>query len=234
MENKLELWYPVKPWKVTQGFGENANKSYAGYGLKGHTAIDAVAFYDAKIYPAVIAPVYSEINFDNSNTDNYRAVYQIVDIVDFSYEISYGHCNKRLHGNGLNGEPLCTMGNTGQVFTGGKQVTKDEKNMLSRPGTHIHFQLRKLLRTTDVTRYDNQGRDREFIRIKDGSRYVRNGFCYEVLGFYDGYRGCIDPAPFFNKFYAVDREDTVGKLTKIQNILRKVVEIIIQRKTLIK
>ena len=40
---KLELHYPCKPFKVTQGFGENATPIYKQLGLKGHNGIDIVA-----------------------------------------------------------------------------------------------------------------------------------------------------------------------------------------------
>ena len=40
MKNELDLYYPTKPHRVNQAFGENANSFYASLGMKGHNGID--------------------------------------------------------------------------------------------------------------------------------------------------------------------------------------------------
>lgn len=39
----FKLYYPCKPYKVNQGFGENANSFYKQLGMKGHNGIDLYA-----------------------------------------------------------------------------------------------------------------------------------------------------------------------------------------------
>ncbi len=40
---KLELWYPIKGWSVTQRFGENQVDFYKKLGMRGHNGIDVLA-----------------------------------------------------------------------------------------------------------------------------------------------------------------------------------------------
>lgn len=46
----MELYSPVKPYKVNQAFGQNANAYYAQQGLKGHPGIDLMAIHGQPIY----------------------------------------------------------------------------------------------------------------------------------------------------------------------------------------
>lgn len=40
MNNKLELWFPVRPWKITQGFGVNGDYYRAnGINIAGHNGL---------------------------------------------------------------------------------------------------------------------------------------------------------------------------------------------------
>ena len=50
---KLELYYPIKPWLLTQGFGGNS-ELYKEYGIKGHNGLDIFApnTPPAKVYAA--------------------------------------------------------------------------------------------------------------------------------------------------------------------------------------
>jgi len=43
MSKRLELWYPCKPFRVNQLFGENSIDFYKSIGLKGHNGIDLFA-----------------------------------------------------------------------------------------------------------------------------------------------------------------------------------------------
>lgn len=49
--SRFELFYPVKPWVVTQGFGLNP-QIYGQFGIKGHNGIDVVAYHGQPVYAA--------------------------------------------------------------------------------------------------------------------------------------------------------------------------------------
>jgi murein DD-endopeptidase MepM/ murein hydrolase activator NlpD len=211
--SKFELYYPLKPWTVTQPFGANATSVYAAGGFKGHTGIDVVAPFDTAIFPAVLAPIYRTINF-GAPIRNYRCRYQIVDCDDYSYEVSYGHCNTKLEGDGTTEKPIATVGNSGDVYTNGAYVIPEERGAPNYKGTHLHFQVRQLAReaTFSMALPDQNGKIRQYVMNDDGSPYMRNGKYYRVYDYWNGYNGCIDPAPFFNKYYAVDRPKVLGVL----------------------
>ena len=184
----------VKPeGLLTQGFGANANPSYKGSGLKGHSGEDYVLGWKKPIKAVVTGEVYSILNFGNKNYDKYRAVYQIVDDKDFSYEISYGHLDSTPVKEGqvvLVGEVIGKEGNYGTCYSGGKLVTPDEK--VTGKGSHLHFQVRKLKRVK------KRGKG-QYIRNSEGF-LKRNGYFYEVVDFENGYNGCIDPSLFYGGF----------------------------------
>ena len=49
---KFELYYPIKPWRINQRFGENLNDFYKKIGLLGHNGIDFYALDGFPIYAA--------------------------------------------------------------------------------------------------------------------------------------------------------------------------------------
>lgn len=48
---KFEIFYPVKPWKINQGFGVNGDY-YKKFGIKGHNGLDAYAVHGQPVYAA--------------------------------------------------------------------------------------------------------------------------------------------------------------------------------------
>lgn len=189
----MKLKPPFPLTTISQGFGKNFNHFYAAQGLKGHTGIDFVVPYDTPIPSAVDAYCYSILNKGNPNLARYRGVFTIVDESDFSYEVSYGHCNKMFAEVGNvyeTGKALATIGNSGDVFSFGKEVSTAEKQAGSKKGAHLHFQVRKLKRVPMT----NAGK--QYILDSKGL-FSRNGMLYEVVDYNNGYHGCIDPAQLF-------------------------------------
>ena len=193
----MKLIYPLENCRVTQPFGANANESYSKDGLKGHTAIDLVSQYNAPLRASVTGEVFSVLNKGNPDPMRYRAVFQIYDDVDYSYEVSYGHCNEIYAEVGKvyqQGEPLAglaTEGNTGTCYGGSPVhlITREEKLAGSTDGYHCHFQVRKCIRVT------KRSKGKTYLRNSEGF-LKRNNFYYEVVDYDLGYNGCVDPAPF--------------------------------------
>lgn len=194
---------------LTQPFGVNYNNSYTSSGLKGHTGEDYVIHWKAPIRAVVTGEVYSILNEHNPNTDKYRAVFQLVDDGEYSYEVSYGHIDSALCKEGeivKVGTPIATEGNYGLCFVGGVQVTPSEK--ANGKGHHLHFQVRKLIRVK------KRKAGKQYIRNSEGL-VVRNGLYYEVLDYMNGYNGCIDATIFYTTSLPyqkpkIDRDLTIG------------------------
>lgn len=193
----MKLYYPFdKKFVVGQPFSKNYNTYYAENKLLGHTGYDMNTFFDDTIFCAVDAYCYLVGNKDNKDPMKYRAVYTVVDDeqAGVSYEVSYGHLNHIFVEAGTYvkvGDKLGTEGNTGDVASGGVKITKEMKLAGSTAGTHLHFQVR-LLKRVD--------------KKEAGKKYMMNtkvnGYYYEIPYYDNGFKGCIDPAQFFNGSYA--------------------------------
>jgi hypothetical protein len=136
----------------------------------------------------------------------YRAPVEIIDLEDFSLEITYGHCNKidcQL-GQCTPHEYLATVGNTGEVYSGNHMVTEAEKEAGSTAGRHLHFQLRKC-RKVLKSEFDDK-----FLMDSDGSLYMDNSYYYVWKE--NGYAGCIDPMPFFDTSVQNSIDDVNNRL----------------------
>lgn len=200
---KLELWYPLKNFTITQKFGANDNVYYSQNKLKGHPGIDMFSFWGDNIYLPQSGKIYKLLHKDDPNLMNYRAVCILVEgdngVTDVT-EITLGHCNsiECSLGESQTGTIVATEGNTGDVYSAGTLVTKAQKDAGSKAGSHLHLQLRPVERvqTTEAGK-------QYLLAGTDGTLY-NDGSYYLVPLFDNGYNGCIDPMPFFNGKFAGD------------------------------
>lgn len=191
----MRLTPPFPLDTISQGFGLNATPAYKTQGLMGHTGIDFVPPqpFGRAINASADSYCYSVLNKDEPDLSRYRAVYTIVDDHDFSYEISYGHCDEivaKPKKNYKEKETLATVGNTGSVYVGGMAVTN--RAAPGHPGAHLHYQVRLLKKIPKNT----VGTKTFLIRDANGI-LERDGCYYQVVDYNNGYNGCIDPMPFF-------------------------------------
>jgi len=219
---KLAIFKPYPDGSITQGFGGNANPLYVSTGLKGHPGIDYNAAWGAPIYNCIEnSYVYATRNKDNPDLMQYRAVCTLWDDPNslFSFEAVYGHCSDIQVQVGTYpkvGMQIASIGNTGDVYTHGIEVSALEKKNGSKEGSHLHFQLRQCLRvkqtkTTKQYLYDGNG------LLKRGEYY------YEVVSYDNFYNGCVDPKPFFRKELAKDYSQTVSAYQNLISILQQMV-----------
>lgn len=189
----MKLDYPYsKPFTFNQGFNQNANTYYAEGGMTGHSGIDMGQRHQAPIYASCDA--YCYLVTPQTDPMKYSAVYTLVDLPDegIAYEVSYGHCDtiQAQIGPIKRGEQIATQGNKGNVARGGMKITKEMKLAGSTAGTHLHFQVRLLKRSTEK---------------EAGKKYMYhkkiNGFYYEIPYYNNGTKGCIDPTPFWTGKY---------------------------------
>jgi len=215
----LRLFLPFPLTTVSQKFGENANPLYAGQGLKGHTAYDFAVPWGSPIRACVDGPVYSVMHKGDPDPTQYRAVYQLVQIGDIFYEVSYGHMNDIYVEPGQTvkaGDVIGTVGNTGPVYHNGIAVTKEARLAGSHAGAHLHGpQVRptrrvKVTAPTDTLLSDGYG------VFKDA-----DGYYFAVIDYGNGENGCIDPGPRFNGILAENAPKLLTLYTALIPLLQK-------------
>lgn len=207
MKHTLEVYLPYAKSLITQRFGANANYSYARDGLKGHTAYDWGAVYGVAIPNCTSdAYCYSILNKDNPDPAQYRAVFTLVETETGIYEISYGHCSDIYAEVGQTyqvGDVLALVGNTGDVFDGNHEVTRQERLNGSRAGAHLHGPQIRVLRK-------DAKRQTGVTYIRDNTGYIKkDGMYLAVPNYTNGYNGCVSLAPFSTETLAVHPPDVV-------------------------
>lgn len=194
----MKLTEPFSASTMVNGFGAQVGSVYRNMGLKGHPGRDYGVAYGTPIKCASDnSQCYSTMSKDNPNLMAYRAVFTIVDDVNCSYELSYGHCSDMYAVPGQTysvGAILGLVGNTGSVYVGGVEVTNAEKLAGSHSGSHLHFQVRKIMpepasTPTDPTKH----------YVNDGFGILTHkGNHYYVPEWDNGENGCVNPEPFFD------------------------------------
>lgn len=194
MEPTLRVFLPYGKEFITQRFGANANGSYARDGLKGHTAYDWGAPYGAEIENCTPnAYCYSLMHKDDPDPTKFRAVFMLVETLAGVYEVSYGHCSDIFAEIGKTyqvGDRIAMVGNTGDVFVGQHEVTKEERLSGSHAGAHLHGpQIRPVKKVPQLKP------NKHYLQNATGNLFL-NEMYYEIIDFDNGYNGCVSLAPF--------------------------------------
>ena len=225
MKNSLQVSLSYPKDKISQRFGENANKLYASQGLKGHTAYDWAVPYGTPIPNCTPdAFCYSLMNKDNPDLTKYRGVYMLVETDTGVYEVSYGHCSEIFAEVGQTyqvGDIIANVGNSGPVFVNGVEVTNAEKQAGSHAGAHLHgAQIRPVRKVARQERHAGK----IYLTTSNGALYLNNYF-YEVLDFNNGYNGCVSLKDFSTESLATKITKTqrdnllISLLTKLRDLL---------------
>ena len=191
---------------ITQYFGENP-KLYEPLGMKAHNGVDLVAPHGTPLLAVEDGTVLEVKNDAGGYGRHVRFISAPVNGV--CNEWTYGHCdtiNVEVGDTILAGEQIATMGNTGFV------VSEQTPFWSFNPyrGTHLHLGLRKVKRSAKGWSYPNSN-----IKI-----VVQNSD--------NGYKGAVDPLPFFKVHTTPD----IAKLETTVTLLQKVVELYKQLKAL--
>lgn len=190
--DKLELWYPAKPFHVNQGFGANPDyyiKFHDVFGnpYKGHDGMDFMAVHGQPVY----APIDGLATY---STDSRGGEGVIINTVG-PRSYNGGSCwFSTLHWH-LIGDTDLTYP---KPFTGTKLVKVGDligyANNTGAPyesaGDHLHFGLKPV---------DQNGK---------------------LLFPANGFNGAIDATPYFNGYFAEDSSQVINKLLKIVSLLK--------------
>lgn len=181
---------------LAQGFGANANPSYAGVGLKGHTGVDLACGYGTPIHSPFDMYVYKVLTVANPSNDGtgFTGVFAIVDNGIECFEYLIGHCAPSVAVGQLvhAGDVIGTEANHGTVYGANGLVTLAQQKAGSHDGSHRHNQKRPVMKVQHTqpgfSYLDNYSDNRAGSNYRDVS-----GNYYQVWDYGNGYNGCVDP-----------------------------------------
>jgi murein DD-endopeptidase MepM/ murein hydrolase activator NlpD len=167
--SKLELFYPVRPYRINQRFGENATPIYQQFGMKGHNGMDLWA-PDGWPVRAAHDGVVTFAGEDGAS--GYSIVIRTKDKREYKDGTAYF---KTLY---------CHLRKDGLRVTAGQHVKVGDIIALAdntgvSTGSHLHFGLKPVQKGEADWQFSNVEQD-------------------------NGYRGAIDPEPYWGGLYADD------------------------------
>lgn len=187
---------------ITQYFGENPSL-YSSMGMVGHNGIDLVAKHGTPLL-AVEDGTVCDVRLDETGYG--RHVRFITSPKNGTCRVwTYGHCDTisvkvgdEIHA----GDQIATMGNTGFCVTSSDGNGYWKFNPYA--GTHLHLGVREVKRS------------------KTGWAYEGSTIKMRVLNEANGYKGSIDPLPFFS----IETTPNIENLKTQVSLLTKVLELL--------
>ena|SRR3990167_1699368 len=185
--SKLTLAYPIKPFTITQKFGENLNPIYAQLGMKGHNGWDMVG-WTGQLIRASHNGVVTFTGEDSSG--GLGVVIRTTEEFDYKeiptyFKSIFWHC-----------KPNTFKVKPGDVVKTGDALAECDSTGQST-SSHLHYGLKPVF----------QGeKDWEWYNLESDN----------------GYKGSIDPEPYWSGDYAED----IWNLQSQINFLQKIVEIL--------
>ncbi len=199
--DKFTLFWPVKPNSTNQLFGENP-LIYAQFGIEGHNGIDFAAYYGQ--------PVRAAHDGIAHLTKDDKEGWGYIIITDKPYAYNSGSSFfKTIYWHLCNDKdpqfaPVVKSGTwvaagTLLGYAGNTGFVFPEPTPANpHAGTHLHFGLKPVLLGESLWSWYNVEQN-------------------------NGFKGSIDPTPFFNKFYAEDAQKLFGLYASIISLLQKLV-----------
>lgn len=158
---KLRLYYPTKPWKLIQAFGENAVAFYKQLGLLGHNGEDAAAYHGQPVYAAHDG-VVTFAGEDGSG--GYGIVLRTNEKYEYNDTETYF---KTIYWHLLPGTFKVTAG---QTVNAGTLIARADNTGLST-GDHLHFGVKPVYRGEHDWEWFNAAQDNGFKGAVDPEPY---------------------------------------------------------------
>jgi murein DD-endopeptidase MepM/ murein hydrolase activator NlpD len=176
---KLELWFPVSPWRLTQSFGQN-KRDYASLGLNGHNGIDIGVLTGTEVMAAHDGIItFTGQDGAGGETIVVRTTEPFEYVGGEAYfktiycHLKTGSYRVKPGDNVLAGDVLALSNNTGWSF-----------------GDHLHFGLKPIEKGEEDWVWEN---------------VLQN----------NGYKGAIDPAPYFTGYFAKDKRQVISVMSAL-------------------
>lgn len=191
---------------VTQWFAENPTL-YARWGLAGHNGIDCVAPHGEPLL-AVEDAIAVSIKHNPDGFGKHVRIRSWYPDDDGNYRVwTYAHCADIHVSEGelvRAGAHIADMGNTGFVVSGPTPWWKHNPYA----GTHLHLGVRLV------------------VPDENGWAYPGDELRIRVLNYDNGYKGAIDPAPYFYQLNDTRRQH----MLTIVSLLRTLKSLLIRKK----
>jgi len=174
---------------VTQIFGVN-KALYAFMGMEGHNGQDYVRPHGEPMYAVEDGIVLEVNNHPKGFGKHLRFLSTTKDTKGYQREWTYGHCHTIFVEIGdvvTAGQKIATMGNTGFVVSGATPFWKNNPYA----GTHLHLGVRLMK-----------------VKTRGGWSYPGSIIKHDVIGYNNGFKGAVNPAP-----YLVGADDNVVQPT---------------------
>ena len=164
---KFDLYYPCKPYRVNQNFGENANTFYASLGMLGHNGID------------IFAPTGTIIRASHDGTVTYAGGEQkegigVTIVTDKEYDYKGGQAYYKT----IYWHLLSVAVKYGQKVRAGDVVGYADNTGMST-GSHLHIGLKPCTKQGDFI-IENLEQNNGFFGSIDPAPYW-NGIYAEVI-----------------------------------------------------
>ncbi len=197
---KLELFYPVKPYQVNQVFGGNPDY-YARFHDRFGNPEKGHMGIDLQAPHGT--PVYAACDgMAHFEKDDHGGEGMIIHTDTLEYkgnQATYNVINWHLCGDTdpKYPSPIKTDGNSYRVKAGDLIGYADNTGApFESSGDHLHFGL---------CPFDLSG---------------------NAIEAHNGFNGCIDPAPYFNSYYAVDAQAVITNLETQVSVYQKIVNLL--------
>ncbi len=191
--------------RITQGFMQNLNPSYAAAGLAGHTGVDSVKGYGQPIIADNDGVVY-KIIYHQQSPSNWQAVYMLVPYPELGpdcfMEILSGHLsqvNVQIGQRIKAGDVIGLEGNFGTIYSNGVAITALQENSGDHRGSHEHCQFRpvRLIRSgISLSQF-------HYLDAATGGVFKDSNGVYQVYYENPATNGCVDPMAFVLTHVAV-------------------------------
>ena len=166
---KFDLYYPTKPYRVNQHFGENANTFYASLGMLGHNGID------------IWAPLGYIVRASHDGTVTYAGGEQKEGIgVTITTDKEYDYKGGQVYFKTIYWHLLSVSVKYGQKVKAGDVIGYADNTGMST-GSHLHFGLKPCAKQGDFI-IENLEQTNGYFGAIDPAPYWNRIYAEDIIG----------------------------------------------------
>jgi murein DD-endopeptidase MepM/ murein hydrolase activator NlpD len=176
-----------------------------------HSGVDYSNGYGTPVITENYGIVY-KINTPDQSDSGWQGVYVLVPDVKYGWvEECFGHLSRvdvKVGQVVREGQQIGLEGNKGEVYSGGKLITKAMQMAGSKAGSHTHYQIRpvKPVVKPKATKHYLNGLSKHGYTDKNGRYRDGRGLYWEIQKTNDT-NGCVDPFEFIGQKGSLAKKD---------------------------